>query len=271
MEKTYTISEIARLLKIGTDAIRFYEKKGLVHPQTNPNNQYRIYTIQNILELLDIIYYRHLDMPIADIQSIFTTGSKETMYELMLHKKEETEKRIRYEQQLLKKISYLTALYESVETNENICSMKQFPESIILFESEKKSDFFMHQIQHFTTDQFVLCSLFKEYILESTNIHENKTFITIEKQILEDLKMPFEESSIVRHEQTCIFLLIQMNDSTISMKDIQPLLDYAKEHKYTCEPCIFTREIPLTSYADENNYYAEIYIPIRDYDDIIIR
>ena len=36
MEKTYTISQISKLLGLTNDAIRFYEKKGLVHPTTNP-------------------------------------------------------------------------------------------------------------------------------------------------------------------------------------------------------------------------------------------
>ena len=38
MEKTYTISQISKLLGLTNDAIRFYEKKGLVHPTTSPKN-----------------------------------------------------------------------------------------------------------------------------------------------------------------------------------------------------------------------------------------
>ena len=105
--ETYKISQIARLLGLSSDTIRFYEKKGLVHPATNPDNQYREYDLNNILELLDIIYYRHLDISLNDIQSICTSGSIETMHELLLKKKQETEERIRYEQQLLKKLTHI--------------------------------------------------------------------------------------------------------------------------------------------------------------------
>ena len=60
--ETYKISQIAKLLGLSSDTIRFYEKKGLVHPSVNPDNLYREYDLDNILELLDIIYYRHLDI-----------------------------------------------------------------------------------------------------------------------------------------------------------------------------------------------------------------
>ena len=89
--ETYKISQIAKLLGLSSDTIRFYEKKGLVHPSVNPDNQYREYDLDNILELLDIIYYRHLDISLQDIQSICTSRSRENMYELLLKKKQETE------------------------------------------------------------------------------------------------------------------------------------------------------------------------------------
>ena len=42
--ETYKISQIAKLLGLSSDTIRFYEKKGLVHPSVNPDNQYREYS-----------------------------------------------------------------------------------------------------------------------------------------------------------------------------------------------------------------------------------
>ena len=47
--ETYKISQIAKLLGLSSDTIRFYEKKGLVHPSENPDNQYREYDLDNIL------------------------------------------------------------------------------------------------------------------------------------------------------------------------------------------------------------------------------
>lgn len=103
MEKTYTISQISKLLGLTNDAIRFYEKKGLVHPTINPHNSYRMYTLKNVLELLDIIYYRHLDFSIIEIQELYQNLDPTQAYQLVETQKIKVERRILYEQQLLKK------------------------------------------------------------------------------------------------------------------------------------------------------------------------
>ena len=103
MKKYSTISEISKLLGLSTDTIRFYEKKGLVHPHVNPENNYRMYTLMNVLELLDVIYYRHLDFPLSDIYELSKTLKPSYTIELIEKKEEETKRKIYYEQQLLKK------------------------------------------------------------------------------------------------------------------------------------------------------------------------
>ena len=67
------------------------------------------------------------------------------MYELLLKKKQETEEKIRYEQQLLEKAHlHIRDISKSGIQSEASGSIKAFPASVILFESEKTSDFFPH-------------------------------------------------------------------------------------------------------------------------------
>lgn len=56
----FKIGEISKLFQIGVDSIRYYEKVGLLHPVRNEDNNYRLYTLDDIRtmntirELLDI-------------------------------------------------------------------------------------------------------------------------------------------------------------------------------------------------------------------------
>ncbi len=56
----FKIGEISKLFHIGVDSIRYYEKVGLLHPVRNEENNYRLYTLDDIRtmntirELLDI-------------------------------------------------------------------------------------------------------------------------------------------------------------------------------------------------------------------------
>ena len=64
-----------------------------------------MYTLKNVLELLDIIYYRHLDFSIIEIQELYQNLDPTQAYQLVETQKLKVERRILYEQQLLKKIN----------------------------------------------------------------------------------------------------------------------------------------------------------------------
>lgn len=59
-QPTFKIGDLSRLFHIGVDSIRYYEKVGLLHPERDPENNYRRYTLQDIRtmntirELLDL-------------------------------------------------------------------------------------------------------------------------------------------------------------------------------------------------------------------------
>lgn len=110
MERMFSISQVAQMLGLGIDAVRFYEKKGLVHPQVNSKNRYRMYSFYQIMELLDISYYRSLGLSIGQIHQLYESGDEEQLLCLLREKKRETEKKILYEQQLLKRIEHVGSM-----------------------------------------------------------------------------------------------------------------------------------------------------------------
>lgn len=65
----YTIKEVAKLLGLNANAIRFYEKKELIKPQRHENN-YRAYSIEDIGRLQTIMLYRKMGFSIESIEEI---------------------------------------------------------------------------------------------------------------------------------------------------------------------------------------------------------
>ena len=70
MKTKYTIHDVAALLGISTDAIRLYEKEGLVSPLRDPKNGYRYYEYDQIHRIMGISLYRQLDVGIAEIREL---------------------------------------------------------------------------------------------------------------------------------------------------------------------------------------------------------
>lgn len=66
------INELENMTGITKQNIRFYEKKGLLHPERNLINNYRKYTQEDVKTLQTIKMLRMLDMPIEDIRRILS-------------------------------------------------------------------------------------------------------------------------------------------------------------------------------------------------------
>lgn len=217
----------------------------------------------NILELLDIIYYRQLDMPVKDIQNILQNGSRQQMHELLKNKRMEVEHKIRYEQLLLKKIKYIEAMYDNVNQDLGECSLAVFPSSYVLLQNSCDSETLYHQIPGLSKDQYVLSSLFHIYHIDQEEFSETKTIVLIEEDVVKELELVKEVEQHERMKEcNCIRILKPMTKSALVREDFDPLLNYAEKHQLKTAQSIYVREIPLTSYLDTSSYYVELFLPI---------
>lgn len=77
MREDYTISQIAEMFNITTNKIRFYEKKGLLAPIREYDNQYRKFSEDDIVRLQSILLYRSIGLSIDSIKNILKNDEKE--------------------------------------------------------------------------------------------------------------------------------------------------------------------------------------------------
>ena len=152
-----------------------------------------------------------------------------------------------------------------IEHHENECSIQDFKESIILFEGKDKEDFFIHDIQYMTQDQFVLCAFYTHYELKKDQMELKRTFVSIETQLLQKMKMKEElKNSTKINKQKCVYRAVRMKDGKVSQEDIEPMKAYAKDNGLELKDHCLIREIPVTFYTDYEHYYAEIFLPMKN-------
>lgn len=66
MNNIFTIGEIAQLLNVPTPTLRFWEEKGLFSVAKD-SNRYRKYTLSDLVQIADIIFYRNIGIPIKEV------------------------------------------------------------------------------------------------------------------------------------------------------------------------------------------------------------
>ena len=128
--QTYKIGEVAKIVGISTDLIRYYEEKGIVSPVKNPQNGYRYYDAWDINFLIDCVWYKNFGFSIDEIVKIESESTYESLHDRLdameasmaeeLHKRELLLERIRRQRESL----------ESVRTLLGECEVAEAPELV---------------------------------------------------------------------------------------------------------------------------------------------
>jgi len=67
---TYTIKQLAALAGVSVRTLHHYDQIGLLRPALRTPAGYRIYRHADLLRLQQILFYRELDVPLAEIQAL---------------------------------------------------------------------------------------------------------------------------------------------------------------------------------------------------------
>ncbi|PHD57831.1 MerR family transcriptional regulator [Bacillus toyonensis] len=107
MKSEITISELASLMNVSTHQIRYFEKKGVLEPAYTDNNQYRMYGIEQVYQLANILLLRKLGIPVHSIKVCMTSFSTDQYRQLIQQSLKEIETelmRLEQLQQFIKNI-----------------------------------------------------------------------------------------------------------------------------------------------------------------------
>ena len=268
MERMYSISQVARMLGLGIDAVRFYEKKGLVHPQVNPQNRYRMYSLYQIMELLDVSYYRSLGMSIEQIQQLYESSNEEQLMELLDKKRQETEHSIRYEQQLLKRIEHVGRMAARIRERDGEIGIEVFPESYVLFEQQENSlERYLEQVSGMDYDHYIFCQMVRELMIDTEEKGCSqtpvRTMLLLDRRVADELSEQTENRKCVP-AKLALYSVVRLENADAKQLDLSAMFRYAKEHDLHLQNRLFMVEVPLISYTDLDHYYAELFIPLAE-------
>ena len=65
--KRYDIKDAARYLGVAPSALRYWEREGLVTAERNRANDYRRYSVHDLIDAGEIVFYRKLGVPVKEL------------------------------------------------------------------------------------------------------------------------------------------------------------------------------------------------------------
>src|SRR5471032_632259 len=82
----FTVKQLSKLTGVTPRTLHYYDEIGLLKPSRTGDNGYRYYGEGPLLRLQQILLYRELDLPLAEIRAIMERDDFDVMAALQSHK-----------------------------------------------------------------------------------------------------------------------------------------------------------------------------------------
>jgi len=126
----YKIGDVARILGISPDLLRYYEKKGVVSPEKDESNDYRYYDSWDINFLLDCLWFKNYGFSIEQIADMVRIPNVSDLDALFLDKEDELRATITRCRLLLQRSEERRASLERIPGLLYRCEECQSPEMV---------------------------------------------------------------------------------------------------------------------------------------------
>lgn len=266
MDKQYTINEVARLLDISTDAIRLYEKEGLVTPLRNPINGYRYYNNSHMQKIMGIHLYRELDMSIADIRKVMTASSFSEVSDSFLEQIQKNEQKLLHLQRQTEKLRFMKQHIDTLNQSIGTYRITDLPACYILYQQDSGPLQYQNTIEVLTSTVFSFGNF--RHCLETTDsVHYQASCVqfVIREPMMDLCPWKGDRNNLPREEgKRCLYTVMHFPIKTELCWNFDGLLSYAKEYGYSVSSHAYAFYVYSLDSDDTIVDYYEIYLPIEE-------
>ncbi|NLB29189.1 MAG: MerR family transcriptional regulator [Clostridiales bacterium] len=264
----YKIGEVARILGISADLLRYYEEKGVVSPEKDPVNNYRYYDTWDINYLIDCLWYKNFGFGIEQVARMVTECTYDTLLDTLEVKSSQIRENIRRQELLLQRIQKFKERLEVTKSyvgRFEVRECKSFYYYINRYNSEYDNRTSTHDISRrwlkympFTRRYFEIP---EDAIKGSSNDYE--WGFSVSAQYVDvlgvDISPPVREmpSSLCVHSA-----FTSSGPDRFSPRKIDFLLDYARENGLEPSGGAFGNLACSVMENGEETGYFEVYLPV---------
>lgn len=264
MEKKFSIHEVAELLGISTDAIRLYEKSGLVTPLRNEKNGYRYYKGEQIQRIMGISLYRKLNVGIAEIKGMLEVSDFTTMVSVFEGFIEKREEEIKILQKRLGKLKVMKKHMTEIQQGVGKYTLKELPRCYAkqinttgVWEYEKLKEIISTELFSFGNIGYHV-----RHDSDGTDNIESFEFFIREPMLELCMEQIQKEHMISRPECNCIYTVYEVKEYGEVQWDFKELFSYAEKHGYQCTGELFVFYVYSLICDEQKVDYYEIYVPL---------
>lgn len=266
------IGKVGKLFGLSPETLRYYQQEGLISPKKNPLNGYREYGFQELLYLIDILFYRDIGIPIRDIKRIRDGLGAGEISALIEEKKRELKLRIQKEQASLTKLQNWESLHTQALSYVNRYDIRPMPPALCLgSHGEDFAQGLLSLQKKIIGNQgempedlafFLTPSFFVRYScnsqIRSDDPDSISRYVVLDSAVAQNLSFDYSWANLEEEKaEACVYSVVKYQSSPTAM--LRPLLDFAKAHGYTLSGEIYGRQSINIYEKDELIEYYQVY------------
>ena len=263
MGNRYTIHEISKLLGISSDAIRLYEKEGLVSPIRDPQNGYRYYETLEIQRIMGIHLYRQLDVSIAEICNLLTASSLTAVSENFSYLTLHTENEIERLQKRLEKLRFMKQHLDNLIDGQTHCCIKELPAIYTLYHQDFSQPLYSNMKDILASPVFSFGNFCYSLEEADNNQYRSKALqFAIREPMMKVCPWYDKADSFPRIEGcSCIYSVMKAPIYSELHWHLDDMISYAKEHELSYSNNAYAFYVFSIVQQDTVIDYYEVYLP----------
>lgn len=266
MSKLFPIGEVAKLLGISTGALRFYESEGLLVPQKDETTHYRYYSMEDISQLVDILFFRSLGTGIKEIQDVLNARQAPDMRAFFAGKREDVQKNIRQQTILLHKLDAMEEAHQLLSQHLGQFSIRPHPSFYVLdaYGGAYGLPFQQENNDMTALDLYYLSSIggcLQQGPTGKLEISGHHFQVLRRTAAAHHITNTLPQDALVQSRRSAYTIVALGTPNALAAEALR-LLDWMQENGYSQTDTIRFRYLLTSIYRGNAQSYAELWIPI---------
>ncbi len=269
MENTkYLIGDVANLMGMSRDTLRYDEKRGILSSQRGENG-YRYYTDPDISRLISILYQRKMDFRLRDMEALWSSeNSMDDLTSIMDSRLREEEQAIRLHKQNIARLELTRSDCEDIRNNLGKVCLQEFPAAYIIVPHTDLSgsiqQWFRYSHHYPGLDMMYTFSQFTwNRTGDTLHMEPKNSQLVLFKHLKDYVDYPItEDTPMTPHSMLCVSACCACTSLTPSSSDLLPMIDWAEKQGFMVSQQFYSTYASHGRMNGEDTCFVRVYIPV---------
>lgn len=263
-KKEYRIGDVSRIVGLSRDALRFYEKKGVIRANKKENG-YRYFSDEDIYRLMCIVYRRKMNDSLEEIrESVKDNRSVAGMRRHLEQRIKEEEEEILRRRQSIARMSLSLKDMDCIEDCMGKYSLKKFPQAYILDTCE---DIYDGLRQWFSMSSEVsgldMAYFYNMFSVEHESLENRGTQLLVYRGLEHFISKSFDLSRYPLTDTVpCIYTIESSKELLPDYAAAEKMTEWAEKRGITPSGMLYSNNMSSFLGEETDTYYLELYMPV---------